>query len=239
MKIKKILAILVASAILLFLGFWVYVQINTYPAETDYLALIMTDDRIAVSEKRNYFRITPTPPDPAATTIIYYPGGLVAPEAYLYKMGMVASNLNTDIFIIKAPFNAAIFNTGAAGKIIESYGIEQAWVGGHSLGGIAACRYASANPDQVYGLYLFGSYCDQDISGFTGRVVSLMGLKDLIINRDNYSEAKTKLPPGSDIMEIEGLNHSDFGNYGLQKGDGESKLDNKKVIEIISSVFEN
>lgn len=239
MKIKKILAILVASAILLFLGFWVYVQINTYPAETDYLALIMTDDRIAVSEKRNYFRITPVSPDPAATTIIYYPGGLVAPEAYLYKMGMVASKLNTDIFIIKAPFNAAIFNTGAAGKIIESYGIEQAWVGGHSLGGIAACRYASANPDHVYGLYLFGSYCDQDISGFTGRVVSLMGLNDLIINRDNYSEAKTKLPPGSDIIEIEGLNHSDFGNYGLQKGDGESKLDNKQVIEIISSVFEN
>lgn len=239
MTIKKAFAILFLLIVLLLLGFWGYVQIRTYPAEADYLALIMADDSIEISEERDYFTIIPDSADPNAKPIIFYPRGLVAPEAYLYKMGMVASYLNTYTFIIKAPFNAAIFNTGAAGAIIDAYGIEQAWVGGHSLGGIAACRYLSANPGNIYGLYLFGSYCDQQISGFIGPVVSVMGLQDLVINRENYNQAKSLLPHETVILEVKGLNHSDFGNYGLQEGDGESSLSNKQVIEIISSAFKN
>ncbi len=236
---KKAATILIAFLILAFLGFWAYVQIRTYPAEDYYLNLIMTNDNILVNEETYYFIISTTSPDPSARPIIFYPGGLVAPEAYLYKMGMVASNLNTTVFIIKAPFNAAIFGTGAAGVIIKNYEIEEAWVGGHSLGGIAACRFVSKTPDQVYGLYLYGSYCDQDLSDFSGRLVSIIGLQDLIINRENYSNAKSQLPAGAELMEIEGLNHSDFGNYGLQKGDGRSNLTNEQVIEIISFTFLN
>lgn len=239
MKTRKAVTITITLLILAFLGFWAYVQIRTYPADDYYLNIIMTDENILITEERNYFIISTTSPDLSARPIIFYPGGLVAPEAYLYKMGMAASNLNTNVFIIKAPFNAAIFNTGAAGAIIKQYDIEQAWVGGHSLGGIAACRFVSKTPDQVYGLYLFGSYCDQEISDFSGPVVSIIGLQDLIINRENYINAKSKLPAGTDIIEVEGLNHSDFGNYGLQKDDGKSSLSNEQVIEIIRSVFEN
>ncbi len=239
MKTIKAVIMTIVLLVLALLGFWAYVQVRTYPAEDYYLSLIMTDESILVTEEQNYFIISTSSPNPSVRPIIFYPGGLVAPEAYLYKMGKVASNLNTSVFVIKAPFNAAIFNTGAAGKIINHYEIEQAWVGGHSLGGIAACRFVSKTPDKVYGLYLFGSYCDQEISGFSGPVVSIMGLQDLIINRENYINAKSKLPAKTDIMEVEGLNHSAFGNYGLQQGDGESSLSNEQVIEIIRSVFEN
>ncbi len=78
--------------------------------------------------------------------------------------------------------------------------------------------------------------------GGTGRktgpaVVSVMGLQDKIINRDNYERAKDNLPPNAVLLEIGGLNHSDFGNYGLQKGDGKSALDDEEIIGIISRVF--
>ena len=237
MKLKIIIIILICLLTLSLIGFWTYVQIRTYQAEPYYLELIMADKNIVIEEERNYYRITPASPDPSIKPIIYYPGGLVAPEAYLYKMGVVASNLKQDIYIIKAPFNAAIFNTGTAGAIIDRYELNEVWVGGHSLGGIAACRYTYANPNKVYGLFLYGSYCDQDISNFTGPILSIMGLQDLIINRENYSMAKTQLPESAVIIEVEGLNHSDFGNYGLQEGDGESNLTNEQVIEIISSAF--
>ncbi len=239
MKIKKAVTITITVLVLAFLGFWAYVQVSTYPAEDYYLNQAKNNEKIHITENQNYFIIAPTSPNPSSMPIIFYPGGLVAPEAYLYKMGMVASSLDTNVFIIKAPFNAAIFNTGAARAIINSYNIEQAWVGGHSLGGIAACRFVSKNPHQVYGLYLFGSYSDQEILDFSGPVVSIMGLQDLIINRENYNKAKTNLPAKAIIMEVEDLNHSDFGNYGLQKGDGESNLSNEQVIEIIGSLFDN
>ncbi len=241
LKLKKLIIVLLCLAGLSLLGFWAYVQVRTYPAETAYLALIMADESVEITKERNYYLVQAETLDLAAWPIIYYPGGLVAPEAYLHIMGMVAAELGTRVFIIKAPFNAAIFNTGAAGAIIDKHALEAVWVGGHSLGGIAACRYAAANPGKVYGLFLFGSYCDQEISTFQGPVVSIMGLNDLIINRENYREAKSKLPVEAtivEIVEVEGLNHSAFGNYGLQKGDGESSLSDEQVIELIVSVFE-
>lgn len=224
--------------ILSLVGFWGYVQIRTYPAEAEYLALIMSDDRVTISEERDHFVITPASLDPDAFPVIFYPGGLVAPEAYLYKMGMTAARQETTAYIIKAPFNAAIFNIDAAEKIIERYNLEQVWVGGHSLGGIAACRYAAMNKENIYGLFLFGSYCDQTIIDFEGPVVSAIGLQDLIINRDNYDAAKSQMPSTATVLEIEDLNHSAFGNYGLQDGDGESNLSDEQVIMIISAVFD-
>jgi pimeloyl-ACP methyl ester carboxylesterase len=236
----KVMKALTAVLIVLAIGlaaFWLYVQVRTYPAEAEYLELIMTDQRITFGDEGNYFMIAPAKRRPAMPPIIYYPGGLVAPEAYLYKMGMVAIELGAEVYIIKAPFNAAIFNSGAAGKIMESRDLSQAWVGGHSLGGIAACRFASSNSENIYGLFLFGSYCDQDISNTGKPVVVLWGRQDFIINRENFEKAKANLPSGSTILEIEGMNHSDFGNYGLQKGDRPSQLSDRQIIEIISAAF--
>ena len=235
---KKVILVLVILIILIPAGFWVYVQLRTYSAQADYLQKIKTDPEVAIIESNNYFLLKPAQIDPEKMPLVYYPGGLVAPEAYLYKMGRVALELQKTVYVIRAPFNAAIFDIEAAGRIIESYDLGQAWVGGHSLGGITACRFTENNPEKVYGLFLFGSYCDKDLGTFEGPVVSLMGTEDKIINRDNYEAAKDNLPPGVEIIEVEGLNHSDFGNYGLQGGDGRSSLDNDQIIALITSLFQ-
>lgn len=225
--------------LLLGLGiFWLYVQRQTYPAETAPLEAILTEDRLTIREESNHFVLTPRAVDPGKPPIIFYPGGLVAPEAYLFKLGHTALCLETTVYVIRAPFNAAIFRVNAAAAVIDRYNLERPWIGGHSLGGIAACRFTAANPDEVGGLFLFGSYCDREIGVFDVAVVSVMGLQDEIINRENYERAKANLPAHAQIMEIQGLNHSDFGNYGLQKNDGESKLDDADVIEIICQVFQ-
>jgi len=181
--------------------------------------------------------ITPAEINPTHPAIIFYPGGLVAPEAYLYKMGHVAECLQAPVYVIKAPFNAAIFDVNAAARIMGNYNLETAWVGGHSLGGISAARFTAENMDKVEGLFLFGSYSDQDLTNFGDKVISIMGDQDLIINRVNYEDAKQNLPPRAKIIEVEGLNHSDFGNYGLQSGDGPGSLSQEEVIEIICRTF--
>lgn len=235
--LKFIAGGLILVIVLAFAAFVIYVQIATYPPDQQQLAAVMSDDSLSITESRQYYKITPVIQDAAHPHIIFYPGGLVDPGAYLYKMGAAASELKTTVYIIKAPFNAAIFNVGAAGKIIDSYGLEQAWVGGHSLGGISACRFAARNPGSAYGVFMFASYCDQDLVGFTGPVVVVMGLNDLIINRENYEAAKANLPLETRIYEVDELNHSDFGNYGLQEGDAPGILSDLEVIEIITSAF--
>ena len=180
-KIATIATGLAALVVFAVAVFWLYVQLQTYPAETELLEAIRAEDGLTITEGRNHFILTPQSVDPTKPPIIYYPGGLVAPEAYLYKMGRAAVCLQKPIYIIKAPFNAAIFDVSAAGRIINTYDLPRAWVGGHSLGGISACRYAAGNPEKVFGLFLFGSYCDRDLSGFDGQTISVMGLQDQII----------------------------------------------------------
>ncbi len=207
--------------------------IQTYQAEDAFLLEIKAKGNLEIIEENRVFVITPVGINPSQPAIIFYPGGLVAPEAYLYKMGHVAECLQAPVYVIRAPFNAAIFDINAAARILDIYNLETAWLGGHSLGGISAARFIAENMDKAEGLFLFGSYSDQDLGNFSGKVISIMGDQDLIINRENYEEAKQNLPVQAKIIEIEGLNHSDFGNYGLQNGDGTSNLSQEEVIDII------
>ncbi len=220
-------------------AFYTYVQVQTYPAEEAYLLEIEMKENLEIVEENRIFVINPAEMNTANPAIIFYPGGLVAPEAYLYKMGHVAECLQSTVYVIKAPFNAAIFDVNAAARIVDNYNLETAWVGGHSLGGISAARFAAENMGKIEGLFLFGSYSDQDLSSFRGEVVSIMGDQDLIINRENYEEAKQNLPPQAKVIEVEGLNHSDFGNYGLQSGDGAGSLSEAEIIEMICSSFKD
>ncbi|MGM0651895.1 MAG: alpha/beta hydrolase [Bacillota bacterium] len=237
MKLKRVITILAAVIILVFSAFYAYVLNQTYPAEKTYLSEIRAKENLAIKEENKVFVITPAEINPTHRAIIFYPGGLVAPEAYLYKMGHVAECLKAPLYVIKAPFNAAIFDVNAAARIMDNYNLDTAWVGGHSLGGISAARFTAENMDIVEGLFLFGSYSDQDLGNFEGKVISIMGDQDLIINRENYEEAKQNLPPRAKIIEVEELNHSDFGNYGLQSGDGQDSFSEEEVIELICKSF--
>lgn len=238
-KFLKILLALLAVLVLALSGFWIYVQWKTYPADMNYLSAVRADQELSIVEKSRYFVLTPTKGNPGSVPIIFYPGGLVAPQSYLYKMGKISLLLDAEVFIIKAPFNASIFDVHAAKRIMERYGIEQAWIGGHSLGGISAGRFVEANPEKAFGLFLLGSYADRNLETFEGPVFSIIGLNDFVIQRDNYEKAKANLPSSARIFEIEGMNHADFGNYGGQNRDGESLLTNDQVVEFLSSVFRN
>ncbi len=230
-------AIVLGVAAVGIMAFALYVRAATYQPEPDALESALTHPSVSVRSESRYWVIVPEARDAAddsAAPLIYYPGGLVAPESYLRSLVLLAERTGRGIYLVRAPFNAAIFDVGAAQRIIALYGLERPIVGGHSLGGISACRFASANPDSVSGLLIVGSYCDRDLTTSALRVFSVMGDEDRIINRDNYREARANLPNDATILDVPGLNHSAFGDYGLQRGDGISNLEVERVVAIIA-----
>jgi len=235
---QLIVILVILLPILALFGFWGYVQIASYSADIDYVERIEQNKNITITEYSSYYALTPDAVDESKSAIIYYPGGLVDPGSYLYKMGNVAIELETKVFITKPYFNLVITGISASDGIIEQEALSQPVIGGHSLGVVAACRYTNNSPESVAGLFLFGSYCDVDISDQDTIVVSIMGLEDGIIDRGNYQESKSSLPARTNIVEIEQLNHSDFGNYGLQSGDNPSQLSDEEVIELLSGNLE-
>ena len=155
---------------------------------------------------------------------VFYPGGKVAAEAYAPLMRDLAGE-GLFCIIVKVPFNLAFLDTGAADGVLSAYPQVKTWyVGGHSLGGVAACQWVEGNADKVAGIILMGSYPSVDLTGADVRLLSIYGTNDLVMNRENYEESKVLRPADTQEAVIQGGNHAQFGEYGTQDGDGEAAI---------------
>lgn len=183
---------------------------------------VLNDERIDVERTGGTYALRPA--DTASRAgLVFYPGGLVHPDAYLDSLAPIVREANVSVFVVKMPLNLAVFDQGAATRIRErNPDIQQWYVGGHSLGGAMACRYARANDDGLDGLLLLASYCDQSIADTDLAVLSVTGSADTVLDRDAYGENLGNLPEGATVRELSGLNHTQFGSYTGQSGDSPS-----------------
>ncbi|QGN08170.1 alpha/beta fold hydrolase [Halorhabdus sp. CBA1104] len=150
--------------------------------------------------------------------LVFYPGARVHPDAYLSSLSPLVTEANVTVVVVKLPLNLAILEQGAATGIMDE-DIEQWYVGGHSLGGAMACRYAKRNPERVSGVVLFGSYCDQSIAATDLRVLSVAGEADRVLDWTTYEQSIANLPTTATVETIPGINHTQFGSYTGQPGD--------------------
>lgn len=93
------------------LVFAVYVRVATYQPEPGALEAALTHPAVSVRSERRHLVIEPvareTPGDSKAP-VIYYPGGLVAPESYLRALVLLAERTGLVVYLVRSPFNAAI-----------------------------------------------------------------------------------------------------------------------------------
>ena len=204
-----------------------------------YLELGQGPDRAALSAVEDDPDVTVThtvgghlvhsgPVSSDTTGIVLYPGGLVTPESYLPTAAEIAERNDVAVVIPKMPYNLAILGVDRAETARDAAPEIREWyVAGHSLGGVAACRYAAATPAAVEGIILFASYCDRDVSDAELRALSVLGTEDEVLDGEAERRNRELLPAGARIVEIEGMNHAQFGAYGPQRGDGTARIDNE------------
>ena len=155
--------------------------------------------------------------------VVFYPGGKVAPEAYV---PLAAKLARRGVFCVipKMPFNLAVFNINAADSVFDAYpNVTHWWVGGHSLGGAMAASYAASNASKVEGVALLAAYASDDLAALGLKVVVVYGSNDGVVNREKLGSCIAQLPADS-ALEIAGGNHAGFGDYGVQSGDNEASI---------------
>lgn len=171
-------------------------------------------------------------------SVVFYPGGLVEEQAYApLAQGLAEKGFTT--YIVKMPVNLAVLAPDRAEKILEENPDEEFVIGGHSLGGSMASRYAAENAEAVQGVFFLASYPDEggrlDQTGLP--VLSITAGRDGVLNRDNYNEAAAYLPDETESEDLTGGNHAGFGSYGPQKGDGEAVISSaeqtNRTVEIM------
>lgn len=174
-----------------------------------------------------------TPKNIEATKgFIFYPGAKVDPESYAPLCRKIAEQ-GYEVVIVNMPMNLAILSYNRGEKVINEYSNIKNWVvGGHSLGGTMAAKFASENT-AVNGVILLSSYpIGDELKNMGKEVLSIWGSKDGIVNFENLIKSKEKLPEDTTYVEIEGANHSQFGDYGEQKGDDSPIINREEQIDI-------
>lgn len=214
-----VLVVLLTAAVV-FLG-------TPFEAPGESVDRIEDDPGVSVTERDGGYVLEPTGPPDAG--LVFYPGARVAPNAYVESLAPLAREANVTVVVPRVPLNLAIVDYGlartgastdAATRARDAHPeIEQWYVGGHSLGGAMACRYASGHTEHIEGLVLYGSYCDRNISDTGLAVLSVGGEGDTVIDRAAYERGLDRLPADATVVELDGVNHTQFGSYTGQAGD--------------------
>ena len=230
---KRIIAAAIPFLVLLVLSasFFVYTS-DYYHADETALKALVSDEKVTVTKTDyGYFF------DGTGTTdaFVFYPGGKVEETAYAPLMRLTADQ-GVDVCLLKMPFRLAFFDIDKADMFIDQTEYEHYYVGGHSLGGVAASYYMNDNTDNIDGIIFCASYPVKDIPE-KKLALSIYGSLDNVLDSQQYENAKKYFPSDHKEYVLDGANHSGFGSYGVQKGDFAPTITNdvqqSKTAEII------
>jgi dienelactone hydrolase len=178
--------------------------------------VVLQDNGVQLQDRRLVFR----PGSPTDRGLIYYPGGLVDPEAYAVTAQGIA-DAGYLVIVPKMPLNLAFTGIGRADGIRADYPEIESWViGGHSLGGAMAAEYAKDNVDRLDGLIMFASYPanNQEFVDFPIPILTIIGSKDPgAPQQEAFYEA---IGDSATRVIIVGGNHRQYADYRFQKDDG-------------------
>lgn len=226
-KIHKQLLILLLSLVVLIVAVFLIVKTKEYPPST---SAQNTAKSATVVENTLEFQGNDRHP-----AIIFYPGALVDPKSYSIWADQLAKSGYT-VYIVHFPLDLAILNANAATKVQK----EQPYIiGGHSLGGTMAARYAHNHSQHLRGVFFLASYPEEkgNLQGISQPVLSITASNDGVLNWQSYQKAKKLLPTDTKFVQINGGNHAGFGSYGHQSGDHKAKLSNtsqqKQVAKLL------
>ncbi len=206
------------SLMLIAVGFLAYAS-AFYHADETALEALASDDAVSVVET-GYGWLFDGPSDDAA--LVFYPGAKVEEMSYAPLLRELAAG-GLDACLVRVPLRFAFFKPNAAAKVMKEHDYETWYVGGHSLGGVVASCYASGHADEVSGTVLLASY---PVTRLPESQIEIMiiGSKDGVINREQMEKSRARAPKHFYEHVIEGGNHSRFGSYGEQNGDGEALI---------------
>lgn len=236
-KFWKIVRILWVTFGILFI-LW---MANSFRARGFDKSILESDSKVAVAETSRFISFRPNASS-QPVGLIFFPGGMVQPEAYAPMLRTIAEQ-GYSIFIVKLPFGSAPLKSQEADvinqalEIISSNESIQHWfVGGHSRGAAIASRFAYAHSASFDGLILIGTSHPKeqafDLSDSTLAVTKIYASNDGLASPDEVKDNAIYLPANTTWVLIEGGNHSQFGYFGKLLFDNPATLSREQQQEL-------
>jgi Alpha/beta hydrolase family len=167
----------------------------------------------------------------AGAGVVFVPGALVDPRAYLPILAPLAARGHL-VVVTTHPLGISLLAPGAAAAAFDAHPEIDRWVvAGYSLGGVSAS--SSVGAPRVAGLMLWASYPLDDLSGSALPVLSVSGDRDGLTTPADVEASRDKLPAGAEFVVVPGGVHAFFGDYGPQAGDGTPATSREEAQRLI------
>jgi hypothetical protein len=216
---KKFLIIVASIILALIVGSLIYLNMDQYSA-TDVTILEFEEEFI---QKDGYFEHEID----SNIGFIMYQGAKVDPRSYSYLKDIDAS-----VYISDFAYGISFFNPNLTKEIIsENPQVDTWYFAGHSLGGSVVYDQALKS-DQAKGVFMMGSYPIKKVEeNVDFSSTGFFATKDGLIQ--DYEDMKLLYPENSQFVMIEGGNHGQYGEYGVQKGDMQADITSAEQHKII------
>lgn len=215
MKRKLFLSIITIVVIAL-ISFGIYYVNDYYHAGNVAQKYVNGTDNVSVIKTDNGLFLDGPGNDSA---VIFYPGAKVEYTSYLPMLSRLSQE-GIDCFLVEMPLNLALLGEDSAAGIVDNYNYTHYFMSGHSLGGAVASNYVHKS-DDIDGLILLESYSTEKIDV---PVLSIYGSEDKVLNLEKYEESRNNINGNLTEVVIDGANHAQVGDYGVQSGDGVAKI---------------
>lgn len=185
------------------------------------LAALQSDNEVLYSETavpdwdgESYYVFKPRQAEPL-TALVFYGGANCDARAYA-PMAHDIAKAGFMMVLVKMPNNTSMLAPDRAAVVIAAYPEITTWaIGGHSMGGISACKFAKENLETIDAVVLWASYPSNQnkIDQTDLKALSISATNDGIYPPDKIEESRSMLPPDTVYVVIQGGNHQQFGWY--------------------------
>lgn len=234
-SIKSIIRIIWITGGLIFIA-WLFYSYQSHGVDKTFL---QDGESTKVEDNRDFYLFTPT--SRFREVLIFYPGAMVDPKAYVPLCRKIADS-NIKVYLIKMPWRLASKGYNKPKELHLLDDTTKTYIlSGHSQGGKMAAQFVYENPTLIDKLILIATTHPRDISLSDCKIplMKIYGSKDGVADEKSIINNKAKLPLATKFVRIEGANHSQFGYYGFQLGDHTAAISREQQqIEMLENIME-
>lgn len=165
--------------------------------------------------------------------VVFYAGNPVDYRDYGTLLTALASH-GYLVISPEFPFDTALFNITAGEEYMKQYpGIRKWFLAGHSHDGGVSTAEVDLRPDLFTGVILIDPVIGIPVPMASFPVLLFHATEDFVCPQTFHEIVKAELS-ATDLTEviIEGGNHAQFGDYGVQAFDGAARISQKEQIDI-------
>lgn len=194
-------------------------EASQYLQGADYTATVEDDGTLVFQPAR-----------PNGHGLLVMPAALVQPLAYA-KTAAFFAGIGYTVLVPAGAMRLPVNAVEPAAARMDSLGMEDWFMIGHSMGGFAALELIIRHSPRVKALALWASDMPADYSRVTVPMIFIRGDRDGLLPEARFTAVQARLPPSVRYVTFPGGNHQGFALYSHQFFDNPASTSPGRQIE--------